>query len=434
MKFTHCPVFTFGKYGRREPNYNDTPAPNEYNILPIKTSVSYSFADKPYSRDNTFKEVRPLTATSCSPGPWREDVVKNKKYIPNTPSYSFGKDRKCKSPPKPYNEFGPKYDTRNQTGKDSPKYTFGPDKKKLPKKPSKKPSKKPPKKPPKKRPMTPGPGDYEIKSLTAKETPKFSFGLDERGLCSTLTVPREKSYKRQIREKLRAKTSALNIDSNGNIIYKQLPGPGAYSPSHSITKPRYPIYQIGTSKRKALFNSNVNAPAPNRYKPNYLLRSNKPKSPSYTICSFQRKIYSHQPVSPGPCYNVTANSTCGPKFTLRPKYKLKVNNDFPGPGTYELCRKNNWNREPCWSIGSSQRGEELKKIIKENYPGPGMYTINRDVYHVGGITIGKTKRKIFLKEHNNTPGPGQYRIPCEFGSVNEYTRQQGKFDENFRYI
>ena len=428
MKFCHCPVFTFRTSGRRELNYSDTPAPNAYKILPIKTGVSYSFAAKPYSPNNKVKEEKPLKTTSCPPDPHKDqreeqkedDKKKDKdkdeyKYKPSTPSYSFGKDQKCKGPPKPNDEFGPKYNIRNQIGKDSPKYTFGPDKDK---------------KPPIERPMTPAPGDYEIKSLTGKETPTFIFGRDERGLCSALTAPLVKPYKRQIREK---KKFTLNIDADGNIIHKQLPGPGAYYPSHSITKPRYPIYRIGTAKRKALFNSNVNDPAPNRYKPNYLVRSNKPKSPSYTMGS--RKMHTHQPVSPGPCYNVTANSTCGPKFTLRPKYKLKVNNDFPGPGTYELCRRNNWNREPCWSIGSSQRGEELKKIIKENYPGPGMYTINRDVYNVGGITIGKNKRKIFLKEHNNnTPGPGQYRIPCEFGNVNEYTRQQGKFDENFRYI
>ncbi|MCQ2818669.1 MAG: hypothetical protein MJ252_15490 [archaeon] len=33
----------------------------------------------------------------------------------------------------------------------------------------------------------------------------------------------------------------------------------------------------------------------------------------------------------------------------------------------------------------------------------------------------------------DTPGP-QYHIPCSIVDVNDYTREAGKFDPNYRYI
>ena len=396
------PKLKFGTSVRRNPKHDDTPGPNAYKIFPVKTNPAYSFADKPFS-STRIRKPRPSTAiTSCSPGPGKYNIRKDN--ISNTPSYKVGKPPKCKDTVTPCTP-GPIHNTRNQSGESSPKYAFGTE--------------------PKcndKRPITPAPGDNKQQKLTGTETPVFSFGKEERGVDSANPPQESKPHK------LRTKTSLITEKSN-------FPGPGTYHPSYSNTKLRYPSCRIGTAKRRALYNSNINDPAPNKYDPNYLVKSNKPKSPSFTIGFAQRKLHSHQSFSPGPCaYNVTGNSTCGPKYTLRTKYKLRVNNDFPGPGQYELNRRSNWNKDPSWSIGTSQRGEELKKIIKENYPGPGMYSVNVNRDKVRGITIGKTKRKIYLKEQNNYPGPGQYRIPCEFDSVNEYTRQQGKFDENFRYV
>ena len=43
-------------------------------------------------------------------------------------------------------------------------------------------------------------------------------------------------------------------------------------------------------------------------------------------------------------------------------------------------------------------------------------------------------KKEAKEKKNDTPGPGQYRIPCSFDDVNEYTRGQGNFDKNFQYI
>ena len=35
---------------------------------------------------------------------------------------------------------------------------------------------------------------------------------------------------------------------------------------------------------------------------------------------------------------------------------------------------------------------------------------------------------------NDSPGPGSYKIPCSIVDVNTYTRKQGKFNNNFRYV
>lgn len=35
---------------------------------------------------------------------------------------------------------------------------------------------------------------------------------------------------------------------------------------------------------------------------------------------------------------------------------------------------------------------------------------------------------------NDTPGPGQYHIPCAVVDVNDYTRSAGAFDPHYRYI
>ena len=35
---------------------------------------------------------------------------------------------------------------------------------------------------------------------------------------------------------------------------------------------------------------------------------------------------------------------------------------------------------------------------------------------------------------NDTPGPGQYRIPCSFRDVPRYISSAGNFEEQYRFI
>ena len=92
---------------------------------------------------------------------------------------------------------------------------------------------------------------------------------------------------------------------------------------------------------------------------------------------------------------------------------------------------NNKRKNPSWKIGSSQREDLIKKEKKKNFPGPGSYKI-RNKIKKGGFKFGTSNR--LNNNINDTPGPGSYKIPCSIVDVNGYTRAQGKFNKNFRYV
>ena len=109
-----------------------------------------------------------------------------------------------------------------------------------------------------------------------------------------------------------------------------------------------------------------------------------------------------------------------------------IPNRNPGPGQYNdsnaIYRKN-----PSWKIGTSQRDDELKRVKREGVPGPGNYEYDdRTKNAAPKYRFGKEKRGYVQK--SDTPGPGQYRIPCSFDDINDYTREQGVFDAKFRYV
>lgn len=47
-------------------------------------------------------------------------------------------------------------------------------------------------------------------------------------------------------------------------------------------------------------------------------------------------------------------------------------------------------------------------------------------------SFGKDKK--FKGQNNETPGPGQYKIPCSIVDVNEYTRAVGKYDSTYKFV
>ena len=107
-------------------------------------------------------------------------------------------------------------------------------------------------------------------------------------------------------------------------------------------------------------------------------------------------------------------------------------NGVPGPGQYTGTNAI-YVKNPSWKIGTDQRGEDLRRVIKEGVPGPGMYEfydktrIKSPQYRFG------TEKRGYLK-NSETPGPGQYHIPCAIVDINNYTREQGNFNPIFRYI
>ena len=82
-------------------------------------------------------------------------------------------------------------------------------------------------------------------------------------------------------------------------------------------------------------------------------------------------------------------------------------------------------------MGTSLRDDTLKKITKENVPGPGNYnSINEKTQP--SFKFGTEKRD--KKHENYVPGPGQYHIPCSLVDVPRYLSTGGGFNNSMRYI
>jgi hypothetical protein len=182
--------------------------------------------------------------------------------------------------------------------------------------------------------------------------------------------------------------------------YDDFQGPNKYNPNYKVLKTNYPKYGMGSAKRKNLYDSNT-FPAPNRYytKDNY--NSKRPKSPTWKIGTGKRPpLYAINKTPGVGIYSLRNNRNNGPKYTFGVNSKIKNKEKRPGVGQYDIIKSSQviMRKEPGWKIGKSSREDFL------------------------------------AKKGRNNPGPGMYCIPCSIVDVNDYTREKGKFDENFRYI
>ena len=121
----------------------------------------------------------------------------------------------------------------------------------------------------------------------------------------------------------------------------------------------------------------------------------------------------------------------GPMYTMGKKLLKKKKSIVPGPGKYDSVEVH-FPCEPKYSIGKEKKCEDSnKQAIKDGFPGPGKYEVKDNLF-TNGINFTKDKR---VKEKKIvTPGPGQYRIPCAFDYINDYTRSKGTFDPTFKYV
>jgi hypothetical protein len=125
--------------------------------------------------------------------------------------------------------------------------------------------------------MTPGPGQYQVKTYMGKDAPKI--------------------------------TMSARPQTSGEREY--LPGPGQYNFSSS-NRPKSPSYRMGSAKRDGI-NSNKLVPGPGSYTPNLNTISMRPKSPNWSMGSGQRTV-SFPDLVPGPGnYNTSKGLGNGPK-------------------------------------------------------------------------------------------------------------------------
>jgi len=120
----------------------------------------------------------------------------------------------------------------------------------------------------------------------------------------------------------------------------------------------------------------------------------------------------------------------GPKYTIRNVKKILKTRDEPGPGAYN-AKTNNRHKEPSYSIGKEERGDDLKYVKRNNYPGPGSYKV---------VELNLSPKYTFPKDNYigkkkyNVPGPGFYKIPTSFDYISDLTRSQGTFNPIYRYV
>ena len=115
-------------------------------------------------------------------------------------------------------------------------------------------------------------------------------------------------------------------------------------------------------------------------------------------------------------YPLPSTITEGPKVHMHAKTDTVDQNkkrNVPGPGNYDLQNSPNMNhqRNPAFSMGSSQRlplGGGKESRLK---PGPGVYDGTLDLKKSApNFAFGKELRPDMARsKHQWSPGPGQYR-------------------------
>jgi hypothetical protein len=276
----------------------------------------------------------------------------------------------------------------------------------------------------------PGPGNYNLGNIIYNKKPSYGFGKEKKGELPDEKFPGPGQYEIRDTSSGPKITIAQKLNYNQNEGKKDSnPAPGMYNIQNNtdFILHKSPSFKIGTSERKSLSNQE-NTPAPGTY--NTYIDGIKNKSPSWKIGSSKRDDLNPKDNFPGVGnYNISKGIE-KKKITMFGKGKDLYNNDNPGPGQYNL-NMNDMKKNPSWKIGSSNRDDNFEKVVKENVPGPGQYDI-KDNMNGPKFAFGKEKKN--ENEKSDVPGPGYYHIPCSIVDVNEYTRQQGKFDPYFKYV
>ena len=393
-----------------------------------KAKTSTNFYNNYHNNKINEDDLKHIQLDGTTPGAGRYNIRSSLKV----PVVKFGTERKDIAYQSPVSPGPSKYNMREEPGKNTIKVGFGTSTRDEPK-----------------RPKTPGPGSYKIATnLGDDNAPKFSFGKEERMGNVQGTNKKNKKIKKleqfypqpgpadyDTRTKFGSEARHITISPNGRrpYIYNNFPAPNAYLPNYKVVKKKYPSYRIGTAKRRDLYENEKSFPAPNKYNVKENFNSKRPKTPSWKIGTGKRPKLYYTNNTPGVgMYTLRNNKILGPKYTLRGKFKIVDGKmKVPGVGMYNIDNNKLLLREPAWKIGSSTREDTLKRIKRENFPGPGMYQPIIKRRHSGNIKFGKEKRDTY--KINDTPGP-KYRIPCSIIDINDYTRHQGKWDENYKYV
>ncbi len=444
MKFNYVPAYGFGKANRSDGNKSDeyikTPGPDNYKPnkltrqLPqwkIGTSerpkepnlevpgpgaydIRYKFPNGPsYS---IASKPKTIFETIDSPGP----AAYNPKNLNKKSSYTFGhkyKDRQQEMSPGPG-----RYNIRTEKDMLAPSNIFGLEKKLKTGNEN----------------SNPGPGKYNNNKIeyTNIQHPIYSFGREKRVTDSINDYPGPGSYKHKEYVGREGKKISIGNKLKSNSM-EHLPGPGQYQAKNydSVFK-KVPDIKIGKAMRFSNSNIFSESPGPGQYNDSDMINYVKINKPSWKIGTAKRKPLNDYNDSPGPgSYDISTKIGNGsPQYSMRIKSKDSDKRFVsPGPGRYNNDELNNYKHYPSWKIGTSKRDDSLKQKIREGYPGPGSYK-SKDNHLSSSPKYKFGTEKRYKDKYDDNPGPGSYHIPCSIIEVNNYTREQGIFDENFKYI
>ena len=399
------PIWTIGNSQRPKEQNVDIPGPGAYNLR-YKSSESPAYSIASRLKENLEKNITP------GPGDYIPKSILSKKDI-----FSFGVKYKTKS-----NEISPgpgNYNIRKEKDLFAPSSIFGHAQKFDSDNINK----------------TPGPGiyNYDI-DIIKKQQPIYSFGREKRILENKDEYPGPGAYN----QKVFFGEEGKKISIGSKLISKSMqniPEPGQYETenyNNIITK--LPSTKIGKEKRFSYILSENPGPGSYNYSDN--AKYIQLNSPSWKIGTSLRQPLNDITDSPGPGrYNINKNiGENSPKYSMGIKIKeFGKNFSTPGPGKYNSDQLNIYKHYPSWNIGTSNRDEELNMHIKEGFPGPGAYQYY-DNHLLSSPKYGFGTQKKYNDRYNDNPGPGSYHIPCSIIDVNNYTREQGVFDNNFKFI
>jgi hypothetical protein len=161
--------------------------------------------------------------------------------------------------------------------------------------------------------QTPGPGNYETRKNLGDNAPKISFGKEMRGDRGRPMTPGPGQY--DIKKLIGNDGPKIHISSvrpDTATTQKWVPGPGQYDANLS-NRPKTPSYKIGTSQRDGFKTTGV--PGPGQYELNSSTSlSVRPKSPHWKMGTSERGPLSTCERTPGPGnYNISSSVGKAPK-------------------------------------------------------------------------------------------------------------------------
>ena len=432
------PAWQIGKEIRMfHPKSLNTPFPGKYEYRTfIGEGPKYTFREV-FDTDGLKPEKRHAKASKATPtpGPGTYECMEK----PSAPSYTIGKRyKKLKSKINKVPGVG-SYNLRKDSSLNVPSCKFDQEKR-LNENMNKSALK------------NPGPGAYNLSTDTISTTgPGFSFSRTARSFSfsgnslkkSSSFGPGPGQYEHQNYIGYEGAKLSFYKEKKDQFKPNNNPPVGKYIESikYSPSTSSYTMPKAVRKMHPSLSSTNVLGPA--TYNPNPLLLSTHSRFPSWSISNEKRRIISDsQPqedtatspkVGPG-TYDVRNGSfPQGASYTMnvRRYYSPKKETlPSPGPGHYKTSMYQRPN-EPVYSIGKGNRDDGLNYVVKQNYPGPGKYTI-KDSVSIQPFLIPPEHKP--PSEVPLTPGPGSYKIPCRFNDINIITRERGFWDPKYKFV